>query len=265
MTGLRGNSGILNHITVAIKEPDGSQAFLINPYGLRYDEVTASSLLKINLEGEILHAGVIGDIFGVNRAGFVIHGAIHRARGESATAIAHNHVPSITGLACTKTGFLSTLSQTSELCGESGSNKFEGLVTEEAMQEQLVQDLGDKDILVFQNHGILTTGRSVAQAWLTLCVPVLELVPHLRTPITHSLPVPSLCLCSYNLIRAAEIQVAAQSCDGVDGLILPSEETAHKTVNVSLALPYTRAPCRTLLVLLLMLDGHPVALLSTSA
>ncbi|TKA54426.1 hypothetical protein B0A53_03119 [Rhodotorula sp. CCFEE 5036] len=197
------NEGILNHITVAIKEPDGSQAFLINPYGLRYDEVTASSLLKINLEGEILHAGVIGDIFGVNRAGFVIHGAIHRARGESATAIAHNHVPSITGLACTKTGFLSTLSQTSELCGESGSNKFEGLVTEEAMQKQLVQDLGDKDILVFQNHGILTTGRSVAQAWLTL----------------------------YNLIRAAEIQVAAQSCDGVDGLILPSEETAHKTVN----------------------------------
>ncbi|KWU45618.1 hypothetical protein RHOSPDRAFT_32926 [Rhodotorula sp. JG-1b] len=197
------NEGILNHITVAIKEPDGSQAFLINPYGLRYDEVTASSLLKINLEGEILHAGVIGDIFGVNRAGFVIHGAIHRARGESATAIAHNHVPSITGLACTKTGFLSTLSQTSELCGESGSNKFEGLVTEEAMQKQLVQDLGDKDILVFQNHGILTAGRSVAQAWLTL----------------------------YNLIRAAEIQVAAQSCGGVDGLILPSEETAHKTVN----------------------------------
>ena len=71
---------IYNHLTVEVKEDDGSKSYLINPLGLRFDEITASSLVKIDVEGNIIHPGVTGDLLNINRAGWIIHGGIHQSR-----------------------------------------------------------------------------------------------------------------------------------------------------------------------------------------
>lgn len=193
---------IYNHLTVEVTEPDGSKAYLINPLGLRFDEITASSLLKIDADGNIKHAGVIGDLMGVNRAGWIIHGGIHMARGDTALSVMHSHHQVFTGIAATKTGFLGDISQTSETLGDVAVHDFEGLVVDEGERTRMVRDIGDRDTLLLRNHGLITMGKSIGAAWYRM----------------------------YLAARAAEIQVAAQSAASAGGGILhPEESTKEKT------------------------------------
>merc|ERR1711915_505878 len=121
------NENIYNHLTAKVIEPNGSESFLINPFGLKYGEITASSLVKVSIDGEILNPGTTGDIFGINEAGFVFHSAIHRARPE-VQSVMHCHEPAATGVASVKQGYLE-LAQTSHQIGPVAYHDYHGVIT----------------------------------------------------------------------------------------------------------------------------------------
>ncbi|SKA11366.1 Ribulose-5-phosphate 4-epimerase/Fuculose-1-phosphate aldolase [Enhydrobacter aerosaccus] len=152
-----------NHVSVRVPgEPD---AFLINAYGMLYDEITASSLIKIDHEGNILAKPEFGAglDYGINRAGFVIHSAIHRARPEVACVI-HTHTwpgMAVSTLAC---GLLAN-TQTSMRFAHISYHDFNGVVLDLGEQESLVRNLGTNNAMILRNHGLLTTGATVAEAF----------------------------------------------------------------------------------------------------
>ena len=118
------NENIYNHLTAKVREDDATESFLLNPFGFKYSEVTASSLIKIAADGSIRNAGVTGDIFGINDAGFVIHSAIHRARPDL-KSVMHCHA----GVSCTKKGYLE-LAQTSHQVGRVAYHDYHGIVVD---------------------------------------------------------------------------------------------------------------------------------------
>lgn len=154
---------IYNHITCNVVGPSGERYLLINPLGLSYCEITASSLIKIDYDGNIIHSGVVGDIMGVNKAGVIIHSCIHRARSD-VHCVVHNHYLAVAGLSATKNGLLE-LTQTAHLAGEIVYHDYEGVVRSKDEQQRLVHDLGDKDVMILRNHGLLTCGPSVGAAY----------------------------------------------------------------------------------------------------
>ncbi len=142
---------IYNHITVRI--PGTQDHLLINLYGLLYREITASSLVKIDVEGNIL-AKPDTD-YSINKSGYVIHGAIHKARADVGCII-HTHT-------------LLPMSQTSiRFEGHIGYHDYEGPAVDLAERERLVADLGPHDALVLRNHGLLTCGATIQQAFNTM-------------------------------------------------------------------------------------------------
>lgn len=155
---------IYNHITCNVPGPNGEHHILINPLGLNYQEITASSLIKIDLDGNTIHPGVVGDIFGVNKAGLVIHTCVHRARPD-VKCVNHNHNWAVAGLSATKDGVVE-LAQTTHVVGEIAYHDYEGIVVSFDEQQRLVRDLGDKDVLILRNHGLLTCGSSIGAAYL---------------------------------------------------------------------------------------------------
>ena len=152
---------IFNHITVRVPGPE--LRFLINPFGLHYREITASSLVLIDIEGNPLRE----TRWPVNRAGFVIHSAIHGAL-EHAHCVMHTHTTTGIAVACLKDGLSPTNFYAAQLHGRIAYHEFEGITTEPAEKERLVRDLGDKPALVLRNHGLLAWGPSVPEAFLTL-------------------------------------------------------------------------------------------------
>ncbi|WP_424812458.1 class II aldolase/adducin family protein [Roseococcus sp. YIM B11640] len=151
-----------NHISCRVPGEEG--AFLINPYGMGYDEITASSLIKIDVKGNILHTPDFGDLnYGVNRAGFVIHGAIHEASHEIDCVI-HTHTWPGMAVSSLECGLL-PMNQTSMRFLKIGYHEFEGVVLDMSMQERLVRDLGSNNALILRNHGLLTVGRTIAEAF----------------------------------------------------------------------------------------------------
>ncbi|CAF4642645.1 unnamed protein product [Rotaria sp. Silwood1] len=161
---------IYNHITCNVAGPNGERHLLINPFGLNYCEITASSLVKIDYDGNTIHPGVVGDIMGVNKAGLVIHSCIHRARPDI-HCVNHNHNWAVAGLSATKSGMIE-LAQTAHITGEIAYHDYEGIAISNDEQERLVRDLGDKDVMILRNHGLLTCGPSVGAAYYhayTLC------------------------------------------------------------------------------------------------
>lgn len=151
---------IYNHITARV--PGQRDQVLINPYGCLYEEVTASSLLKIDLDGNVL-GGESGG-YGVNYAGFVIHSAVHRERHDAACVI-HTHTRATMAVSALKEGLL-PLSQTAmRFYGQVAYHAFEGPVVDLDEQARLVADLGDRDVLFLRNHGTLVCAPSVAQAF----------------------------------------------------------------------------------------------------
>ncbi|OZI34863.1 class II aldolase [Bordetella genomosp. 10] len=153
---------IANHISARV--PDEDDAFLINAYGLLYEEITASSLIKINGKGEILAKPDFGELgYGVNKAGFVIHSAIHRARHEVACVI-HTHTWPGMALSSLSCGLL-PMNQTAMRFARIGYHDYQGVVLDLSEQESLVRDLGEHNALILRNHGLLTVGNTIAEAF----------------------------------------------------------------------------------------------------
>ena len=152
---------IFTHLSARIPGPE--HHFLINPYSLMFEEITASSLVKIDVDGN----KVMDTPAPVNRAGFVIHSAIHGGR-EDAVAVLHLHTPHGQAVSAMTEGLL-LHTQTAMIAGHDiAYHDFEGIATELDERERLVADLGTHNLMILRNHGTLTVGASVPEAFLRM-------------------------------------------------------------------------------------------------
>ncbi len=139
----------------------GTEEFLLNPYGVLFEQITASSLIKIDCDGAL-----IGPAQGkLSRAGFVIHSAIHLARPDIAFII-HTHTAAGVGVATQRDGLLPITQQALVVLPRLSYHAYEGVATSLNERETLRRDLGDKSILILRNHGLLTVGRSAYEAFI---------------------------------------------------------------------------------------------------
>ena len=167
---------IFNHITARVPGEDGH--LLINPFGLTYSEVTASNLVKIDLNG-----AVVGDSrWPVNEAGVVIHGAIHGSRPD-AHCVMHTHTTAGTAVACLRSGLNGDNFYSAQLHQRVAYHEFEGITVNPGEKPRLIANLGDRDLMILRNHGLIAVGPSIPTAFAAL----------------------------WTLQRACEIQIAAQS------------------------------------------------------
>lgn len=151
-----------NHISVRV--PDEENAFLINAYGMMYEEITASSLIKVDHDGNILSKPDFGALnYGINKAGYVIHSAVHHARPEVACVI-HTHSWASMAVSSLDCGLL-PVTQTAMRFLKIGYHEYQGVVLDTAEQESLIADLGKGEALILRNHGALTVGNSVGEAF----------------------------------------------------------------------------------------------------
>jgi ribulose-5-phosphate 4-epimerase/fuculose-1-phosphate aldolase len=156
---------LANHISARV--PGEPNAFLINPYGMMYEEITASSLIKIDHDGNILAKPDFGDLdYGINLAGYVIHSAIHRARKE-VDCVLHTHTWAGMAVSILECGLIPN-TQTSMRFAKIAYHDYWGPATNPEEQESLVADLGDLNAMIMRNHGLLTVGRSIAEAFNTM-------------------------------------------------------------------------------------------------
>ncbi|QKO21285.1 class II aldolase/adducin family protein [Rhodoferax sp. BAB1] len=152
---------IYTHISAAVPGEEG--VYLINPYGLLFEEVCASNLVKVNTRAEKLDDSP----YSVNPTGFAIHGAIHAARA-SARCVLHLHTEWGLALAMVPGGLLPTTQHAMRLFHRLGRHAYEGLALSDAEGQRLVQNLGQLDGLILENHGTLTVGRTVAEAYMLM-------------------------------------------------------------------------------------------------
>ncbi len=146
---------------LSVRVPDAQDQFLINPYGLLFEEITASSLIKVDEEGNVLSP----TDYDVNPAGFVIHSAVHMAVPELA-CVMHTHTNAGVGVATQKQGILPLTQHALTVIATTSYHDYEGIATDLDERERLVRDLGDNRVLVLRNHGLLTVGRTVAEAFV---------------------------------------------------------------------------------------------------
>ena len=150
---------IFTHISARV--PGVDHHFLLNPYGMMFDEVTASSLVKVDLEGK----KVLDSPYFINPAGFTIHSAVHAAR-EDALCVMHLHTDYGIAVSAQKSGLLPISQQAMFALSSLAYHDYEGLALDEEEQPRLVADLGDKKFMILRNHGLLTLGRTAAEAFL---------------------------------------------------------------------------------------------------
>jgi ribulose-5-phosphate 4-epimerase/fuculose-1-phosphate aldolase len=184
----------LNHISVRV--PGTHDEFLINPYGMLYEEMTASSMIRIDIEGNVLFNATE---YGVNQAGFVIHSAIHKARHD-VECIIHTHTLAGMAVSAMTCGIL-PIAQTSMRFTDVAYHDFEGVALDLDERERLVRDLGDRDAMVLRNHGLLTVAPSIPECFNNM----------------------------YRFERTCELQVMALSCNMK--LQFPPEEVVQHTNN----------------------------------
>ena len=170
---------IFTHISARVPGPE--HHFLLNPYGMMFEEVTASSLVKIDLSGN----KVSDSPHFINPAGFTIHSAVHAAR-EDALCVMHLHTDYGIAVSAQEKGLLPISQQAMFPLASLAYHDYEGLALNEEEKPRLVADLGDKNYMILRNHGLLTVGKSVAEAFLSM----------------------------YILERACRIQILAQSGGG---------------------------------------------------
>jgi len=152
---------VFTHISARIPGPE--HHFLINPYGMMFEEITASSLVKVDMKGEKVGASP----FPVNPAGFTIHSAVHEVR-EDAGCVMHLHTPDGTAVSTSKEGLL-PLNQTAQLVApDLAYHDYEGVALDLDERPRLQRDLGQKNIMLLHNHGTLTVGRTCAEAFLRM-------------------------------------------------------------------------------------------------
>jgi len=192
-----------NHISTRVPGEEG--AFLINPYGLLYDQMTASCFIKVDLAGDILFNPTE---LGINKAGYIIHSAIHEARAD-VDCVIHTHT--IAGMAVSAmTCGLLPLAQTSMRFAKIGYHAYEGVAIDAAEKKSLVRDLGDHAGMILRNHGLLVVGASIPEAFYNI----------------------------FKLERACQVQVAALSCN----VELQMPPQAIIDASYRLYLPQTRRP-----------------------
>jgi ribulose-5-phosphate 4-epimerase/fuculose-1-phosphate aldolase len=184
---------IYTHISARVPGPE--HHFLINPYGLRFDEVTASNLVKITSDGETVGQ----QEYGANKAGFIIHSAIHMAR-EDAMCVFHTHTLAGMALSAQEEGLLPVHMYSHNFYGRLSYHDFEGPSMRLDERERLVASLGKNSSLILRNHGLLTIGRTIPEAFLL----------------------------HWRLNRACEIQLAAQGAK----LRIPSKEVCEQSLQM---------------------------------
>jgi ribulose-5-phosphate 4-epimerase/fuculose-1-phosphate aldolase len=182
---------IYTHCTVRVPGPE--HRYLINPYGLMWEEITASNLVLLDRDGTPVGAGKPY----VNLAGFVIHGAVHNSRAD-AQCIVHTHTRAGCAVAAQRDGLLPINQIALEFYGRVAYHDYEGISYDLDEQQRLVRSLGEQPVMMMRNHGLLAVGRTVAEAFLRM----------------------------YYLEKACEIQVAAQS--GGQPLIIPTDEICRR-------------------------------------
>lgn len=182
---------IYTHISARV--PGREHHFLINPYGLRFDEVTASNLVKVNAEGE----SVGQQNYKANKAGFIIHSAVHMAR-EEAACVFHTHTLAGMAVSAQQEGLLPVHMYSHNFYNRLSYHQFEGPSMRLGERERLVASLGDNNALILRNHGLLTLGRTIPEAF-----------------VLH-----------WRLHRACEVQLAAQAAK----LHLPSSEVCEQSL-----------------------------------
>jgi ribulose-5-phosphate 4-epimerase/fuculose-1-phosphate aldolase len=152
---------VFTHLSARVPGPD--HHFLINPYGMLFDEITASSLVKVDLSGR----KVLDSPHDINPAGFVIHSAIHAARADARCVM---HVHSLNGIAVSaqKAGVLPVSQQSTFVLASLAYHDYEGVALRDEEKPRLVRDLGGKSFLMLRNHGLLTVGATIPDAFLSL-------------------------------------------------------------------------------------------------
>src|SRR6266576_3351231 len=152
---------IFTHLSARVPGPE--HHFLINPYGMMFEEITASSLVKVDLEGKI----VMPSPYQINPAGFTIHSAVHAAR-EDALCVIHLHTDYGIAVSAQQDGLLPISQQALFALSSLAYHDYEGLALNEEEKPRLVADLGNKTFLILRNHGLLTVGETVADAFLAM-------------------------------------------------------------------------------------------------
>jgi ribulose-5-phosphate 4-epimerase/fuculose-1-phosphate aldolase len=187
---------IFTHLSARVPGPE--HHFLINPYGMMFDEITASSLVKVNLQGEI----VAPSAYFINPAGFTIHSAVHAAR-EDALCVIHLHTDYGIAVSAQKKGLLPISQQSLFALASLAYHEYEGLALNEDEKSRLVSDLGSRTNMILRNHGLLTVGKTAAEAFLSM----------------------------YILERACRIQILSQAGGGT---LLPVSESIRESVAAQL-------------------------------
>jgi len=152
---------VFTHISARVPGPE--HHFLINPYGLLFDEITASSLIVVDQAGNKLNESP----FMVNRAGFVIHSAVHSAR-EDIQCVLHTHTRAGVAVSAQKNGVLPISQQSTFVLNSLGYHDYEGVAIRDDEKRRLQADLGTANYLMLRNHGLLTVGNSIADAFLSM-------------------------------------------------------------------------------------------------
>jgi ribulose-5-phosphate 4-epimerase/fuculose-1-phosphate aldolase len=178
---------IFTHISARV--PGAEHHFLINPYGMMFEEITASSLVKVDLNG----AKVMDSEYDINPAGFVIHSAVHEAR-EDAICVMHLHTAAGIAVSATKEGLLPISQQSLFALSSLSYHDYEGVALNMDEKQRLVADLGGTNFMILRNHGLLTCADSIADAFLFM----------------------------YLLQRSCEIQVKAQA-SGQELITIPAK------------------------------------------
>jgi ribulose-5-phosphate 4-epimerase/fuculose-1-phosphate aldolase len=150
---------IYTHISARV--PGEPHHFLINAFGLLWDEITASNLVKVNSEGAIIDDPTG---FGINQAGYVIHGAVHRGRPEI-NCVMHTHTAAGVGVAAQEHGLLPISQHAMRLTGNVAYHDYEGVALNLDEQQRLIEDLGARMTMILRNHGLLSCGTTVRQAF----------------------------------------------------------------------------------------------------
>jgi ribulose-5-phosphate 4-epimerase/fuculose-1-phosphate aldolase len=150
---------LATHLSARIPGP--GDHFLVNPFGLLFEEITASSLVEVDTEGTVLSATP----YSVNPTAFTIHGAIHIARPE-VVCVMHTHTAAGTAVATQKNGLLPLTQHALAVIAHTGYHGYEGIATDRSERESIVHDLADHNVLVLRNHGLLTVGRTVGEAFM---------------------------------------------------------------------------------------------------
>lgn len=189
------DDGIFTHNSVRI--PGNEEHFLLNPYGFMFHEINASSLVKVDTEGNIVDGGALGLDADVIDAGFVIHSAVHMAR-DDARCVMHTHTVAGMAVSAQADGLLPLAQTSMRFYNRLAYHDFEGIATDLDERQRLVADLGTRKAMILRNHGLLTVGATIAEAF--------SLMRYLQ--------------------RACEVQLAAQAGGN---LSLPPEEVCEKT------------------------------------